>query len=486
MDGQEEKKPSSGSNDNTTKKLNAKDLKELLGNMSVGSSLPTSSAPKGLDQGDHKFWGTQPVPWKESSSATSSTTAEAEAAAAAKAASKAAREGPIDPNTDISKIPTDPSPLLEGFEWVTLDMTKEGDIADVYNLLALNYVEDAEAMFRFNYSSSFLNWALKSPGWRAEWHIGIRASTSRKLVAFISGVPVTLAVRDTQMAACEVNFMNVHKKLRSKRLAPVLIREITRRCNAVGVWQAVYTAGALVHPPVAVCRYYHRALDWSKLFDVGFSPLPAGSSKARQLARYKLPEKTVTAGLRPMELGDVPAVQKLLARYLAKRSAMAQRFDEAEIAHWLLNSDTGSTEQVVWTYVVTDAAGHITDFFSFYELASTVIGNAKHSTIRAAYLFYYASETGLTDPVDDAALKTRLNALMGDALVLAKTAGFDVFNALSLLDNPLFLAEQKFGAGDGRLHYYLYNYRTAPMPGGLDERSMLDTSKMGGVGVVML
>ena len=32
----------------------------------------------------------------------------------------------------------------------------------------------------------------------------------------------------------EINFLCVHKKLRSKRLAPVLIREITRRVNLKG------------------------------------------------------------------------------------------------------------------------------------------------------------------------------------------------------------------------------------------------------------
>ena len=35
----------------------------------------------------------------------------------------------------------------------------------------------------------------------------------------------------------EVNFLCVHKKLRSKRLAPVLIREVTRRANQRGVFQ---------------------------------------------------------------------------------------------------------------------------------------------------------------------------------------------------------------------------------------------------------
>ena len=35
----------------------------------------------------------------------------------------------------------------------------------------------------------------------------------------------------------EINFLCVHKKLRTKRLAPVLIKEITRRVNLEGVWQ---------------------------------------------------------------------------------------------------------------------------------------------------------------------------------------------------------------------------------------------------------
>lgn len=65
-------------------------------------------------------------------------------------------------------------------------------------------------------------------------------------------------------------------------------------------------------------------------------------------------------------------------------------------------------------------------------------------------------------------------------------SNFDVFNALTLLDNPLFLEAQKFGAGDGQLHYYLYNYRTLPIAGGLDGNNQLDEKRRGGIGVVML
>jgi glycylpeptide N-tetradecanoyltransferase len=56
-----------------------------------------------------------------------------------------------------------------------------------------------------------------------------------------------------------------------------------------------------------------------------------------------------------------------------------------------------------------------------------------------------------------------------------------VFNALTLMDNHLFLEEQKFGRGDGLLHYYLYNYRTSPIAGGTE-----GPRTQSGVGIVML
>ena len=53
----------------------------------------------------------------------------------------------------------------------------------------------------------------------------------------------------------EINFLCVHKKLRSKRVAPVLIKEITRRVHQQGLFQAVYTAGVVLPKPVASCRW---------------------------------------------------------------------------------------------------------------------------------------------------------------------------------------------------------------------------------------
>ncbi|TKX20174.1 glycylpeptide N-tetradecanoyltransferase [Elsinoe australis] len=445
-------------------------LRAALKNISAADLMTgLSQGNNAKDMASHKFWATQPVVSYD---------------AVGKGDKKAFQDGPIKV-IDKDRVPKTPAGLIEGFEWCVMDLLKDEELEEVRLLLSGHYVEDDEALFRFDYSGSMLKWALMAPHWRKEWHVGVRAAKSKKLVAFISAIPVTLKVKEKEIAASEVNFMCVHKKLRAKRLAPVLITEITRRCYVEGIYQAIYTGGNLLPTPVASCRYFHRALDWEKLYTVGFSPMPHGSTKQRQIAKYKLPERTSTPGLRQMEEKDVVGVTDLLKRYLDKMQ-VSQSFSEEEVRHWLVDkqSDPRAKDRVVWTYVV-ERNGKVEDFISFYCLESTVINaTGGNTSIKAAYLFYYATETAFQN--DDKVLSERLNALAKDALICAKQAKFDVFNALTLLDNPLFLQKQLFGAGDGQLHYYLYNYKTLPVPSGVDDKNQVDDKQRRGMGVVML
>lgn len=121
----------------------------------------------------------------------------------------------------------------------------------------------------------------------------------------------------------EINFLCVHKKLRSKRVAPVLIREITRRVNLEGIFQAVYTAGIVLPKPVGTCRYWHRSLNPRKLIEVKFSHLSRNMTMQRTLKLYKLPEATKVEGFRPLTLVDIPEAQTLLKKvFLFSRISM--------------------------------------------------------------------------------------------------------------------------------------------------------------------
>lgn len=358
------------------------------------------------DMASYKFWQTQPVPRLDEARQSSSTTA-------------IPPDGPIK-EVIPSKVPRDPAPLPDSYEWCVLDLTSPAEIKEVYTLLTHHYVEDDNAMFRFSYSEAFLDWALKSPDWKKAWHIGVRAKgPSKLLVATIFGIPTKLRVRENVLDVVEINFLCIHKKLRAKRLAPVLIKEITRRCHLEGVYQAVYTAGVVLPTPVGTCRYYHRSLDWLKLYEVGFSPLPPGRSKSQMVARNALPANTSTKGWREMEVGDIDAVLDLLGRYL-KRFDLAQEFTREEVEHWFVSVQKGE-ERVVWTFVVEDEmTGKITDLVSFYCLESSVIGEKSkvHEKVRAAYLFYYATEAAFAS--EERGLKERLLGLLGDGLIEAK------------------------------------------------------------------
>ncbi|EGW30786.1 uncharacterized protein SPAPADRAFT_62646 [Spathaspora passalidarum NRRL Y-27907] len=432
-----------------------KSIEELLKLLALGQEL-TPSQQKEMK--DYKFWKTQPVP---------------------KLDETIDSEGPIDATKTPADIPDTPLPLISDFEWSTLDIEDDAQLDELYKLLYDNYVEDTDATFRFKYSHEFFKWALKPPGWKKEWHVGVRVKATGKLVAFIAAIPITIKLNKSEkvITSVEINFLCIHKKLRNKRLAPVLIKEITRRVNKHDIWQALYTGGIILPTPMAQCRYQHRPINWSKLYDVGFSHLPQGKTKANMVANYALPNVTQIPGLRAMKKDDVTKVLALLNKY-QERFDIVQEFTEAEFSHWMgLNGDEPSN--VIKAYVV-EKDGEITDYFSYYLLPFTVLENSQHDELGIAYLYYYATNT-------EDSYKTRLTSLLNDALITAKSFNVDVFNCLTSQDNSYFLKDCKFGSGDGFLNYYLFNYKTFPMHGGIDpESKVVSEDQTSGIGVVLL
>jgi glycylpeptide N-tetradecanoyltransferase len=73
-----------------------------------------------------------------------------------------------------------------------------------------------------------------------------------------------------------------------------------------------------------------------------------------------------------------------------------------------------------------------------------VINNPVNPILEAAYLYYYATDVGLqTGDNQEERVKQRLMSLIGDALIIANDAKFDVFNALTLMDNVPVLEDLK-------------------------------------------
>ncbi|CAG2109844.1 unnamed protein product [Medioppia subpectinata] len=166
-----------------------------------------------------------------------------------------------------------------------------------------------------------------------------------------------------------------------------------------------------------------------------------------------LPQDIKTLGFRKMQSKDVKKVQTLLASYL-NRFDLSPVFDFEEMVHWFTPK-----EDVVDSYVVErpgkegkKGATEIIGFASFYTLPSSVMHHPTYKSIKAAYAFYTVASGDVS-----------LHDLMQDVLTVAKNAGYDVFNALDLMDNKEFLEKLKFGIGDGNLQYYLFNWKCPPL-----------------------
>lgn len=393
---------------------------------SVEACILTPKPAKTLEEAVTKpfrFWNTQPVP---------------------KMDQEIHECGAIEPDKDKAEIWQEPYSLPDGFRWDTLNLQDPLVLKELYTLLNENYVEDDDCMFRFDYQPEFLQWALQPPGWKKEWLCGVRVIKSGRLVGFISAVPATLRVYGHVQKMVEINFLCVHKKLRSKRVAPVLIKEITRRVHLEGIFQAVYTAGVVLPKPVTTCRYWHRSINPKKLVEVKFSHLKRNMTMQRTIKLYKLADAPKTPGYRKMTKADVKQAHKLLVNYLNKFQ-LAPLFSLEEFEHWFL-----PRPEIVDSFVVVKD-GNVTDFVSYYTLPSTIMHHPTYKRLKAAYSFYNVS--GATQWID----------LMNDALISAKQLSFDVFNALDLMDNQEFLEPLKFGIGDGNLQYYLYNWKCPSM-----------------------
>lgn len=256
-----------GSGDGPDGKLDLSAMKKA-----IAEGRAAADSASGGEASDHVFWSSQPVPRMDEPDL-----------------------GPDDPcgpivPSDVSAVPTEPLKLPAGFEWASVRLSDEPELCELYTLLRENYVEDSQAMFRFEYSKPFIQWAMMPPGFKHEWHVGVRVSSSCKLVAFIGATPAELCIHGQRISGCEVNFLCVHKKLRTKRLAPVLIREVTRRCNLDGVFQAAYTAGVVIPKPIGRCQCAARPAARA-------APRPAAPARQRSAPPSPPPRLTTLPAL---------------------------------------------------------------------------------------------------------------------------------------------------------------------------------------------
>jgi len=368
----------------------------------------------------HQFWNTQPV---------------------VQLNEKPAEIGAITIVEDIEQIPKEPYPLVPGFQWCVVNTQNEEEKLELYEFLRKHYVVHPQNTFRFAYSPEFLDWALHPPGWRPEWLLGVRVESTNKIVGFISAIPITVRAYEKTMQIVAVDFLSVHQGLRGKNMAPILIKEVTRRVNLTGIFQAIYTAGKLITQPFTTAQYFHRLINYEKLVAIKFTTPRVGTDIKKEARLHQLPKTLVSIpGFRAMKEEDVPQVTVNLNQKLESYK-IAQHFTEEEVRHNFL-----PRKGIVGSYVI-EKRNVIEGFFSFYIVPSTVIDCPEYDNYTAAYIYYYYCKPSIFTDLAKAAM-----------FMAHSEFGADVINCLNILDNTELLNTLKFVPGDGKLNYYLFNY----------------------------
>lgn len=357
---------------------------------------------------EHKFWDTQPVQKKDE---------------------LINEHGPIlreNPNIKIDNYN-----LPSGFEWSNIDVKKVEELNELTLLLKDHYVESVDGDFKLIYTSEFISWAICPPTYEKEWHYGIRYNG--KLLAFMAGIPTNLVLDNKIIPSALINFLCVHRKLRSKRLAPVLIKEMVRRLEISGRTnippQALYTLAKELPTPICTSLYWYRPINVINLIKANFLK---GDIKKLQKIYFLSPRSS--SKLRLLEKKDCQTVLELLRNSLEKYRIHI-KFTLEEFEHWFLPK-----KDIVTSYVIEDEENNIIDFSSFF----TLYVQTNNIKLKIAYYFYSVS-----------------NKFMKDVLIEIKKLDYDLFNCLDIMDNNTFFDELKFQKGDQNsyLKYHLYNWR---------------------------
>lgn len=317
--------------------------------------------------------------------------------------------------------------LPEGFKWTNTFETDE-----VHPFLTKHYVGSKDGNVKLQYSKEFVEWLLTKT--KNNVFTGIRVSKTNKLAGFVCGKIINFQLGNKQKETVVINFLCVHKKLRKKRMAAVLIQKITSICVNQECYQAVYSSGTYLPTPVAELQYYHRILDYSHLVKVGFHKPDKTYSEStmKKALAITFPENK---NIVPLEEKHIKDATKCLLKYQNKFT-VHPLFNEDQFKHQFLDNP------IVHSYVVLDE-GEVVDFISYYDL-DTKIGD---NVIKVGYLYYYSSN------------KVSLYDELKEMLRVTKEKDYHLFNMLDIMENKEQEHSLLFLPGSGRLNYYLYNWK---------------------------
>lgn len=337
--------------------------------------------------------------------------------------------------------PSEPIRLPTGFEWVAFSKDDDADMARVSAFLNAHYGTSEDGKFSSETDPSFVSWSFRREDQPGDWIVGVRVVETDAIVAAVCAWPWKIRVDEEEHASAQIGFLCVHPILRNKRLAPVLIREITRRVVARGCVRAVYTGHDDLPGRVTTMRKHVRVLRADPLVQSGFWPLRPPMTPPRLQRLNKLPDRaTIGDMVEPAET-DVDAIVRFLnERWSAYRVAPVAT--HAWVRHVFARADSP-----IRCRIRKGADGTVTDLWSYYPKRTKVTD--PNSPVRAfdGAEGFYAFATSV-DPVD----------LFRDAMTCAKAEGCALWVDTDAMHSKGVRDALRMEPNPTTLHLFLYNW----------------------------
>ncbi|WUR02378.1 glycylpeptide N-tetradecanoyltransferase 1 [Vairimorpha necatrix] len=315
-----------------------------------------------------------------------------------------------------NKISTESYKLPEGFSFENIS-----DYKELSKFLSENYVEDVDNEFRLLYSESFFSWFINNPKHKAEYSLGLKFNNY--LVGYIFGKETDIMIDNVTKKVAAINFLCVTKDLRSRRITPILIKEITRRFNCNGVYQGIFTAGTPLFFEICSVKYWHMPLNIKKLTSVDYMDSIA-----------ELPSLKSRPETRLLEEKDIPRCYELYKEDM-KKYKLCDNMDREDFEHFISNK--------IMKVLVNEKENIITSFGCYYILDTMAI--KKNIKISGAYLSLVCGDN--------------IKEMIEDLIHASNKERCDVFNGIDIGKSGMKFKEMGFLEGTGKLKYYLYNWK---------------------------
>lgn len=315
--------------------------------------------------------------------------------------------------------------------WKNLKIDKVSQIHLIFSFLESNYIEDHTSTFRFNYIHEFINFVIKVPKWHPIFNIGMHFKRGRKLLGLITSVPKFIVLNDFMVNSSEINYLCLEKKIRSTRLVSILIEEITRKLNLIGVVHALFTTAVSFLESFLVIRYYHYPINFLKLHENNFLKTKIRFFKTNKFYKKKIRFKEKKA----KNTCAYEIYRKNLQKFRVYSCFLMNDF-----FHWFKTLDG-----VFYVLFLSFKNRRRLKFTAVYSLPNKTIRKKEKVYTYCSYLYF-------------SFMKIHLKILSKNIIEILESLGFDLFNILAIDCPKSRLKEIGFRKGTGLLFFHLFNW----------------------------